>query len=237
MHCSQTGQLKVYSRGWQNESRRRWLQLLSVGWASSALLQGSHRKAKRWILDGTSTMAMSNCDDSFLPSKEPDNQWPQQTHFTEDGTSPRPQLHWMRDQCPMLCLSQEPPAWATHGSGRFTLAQRPAVLVTAWLWAGLAATYRVRVLDLNTCCEHAPGEPQVCAPHCKWVGELLTTAAVCNHEQCQELVFKPHFWQPLLLHQAETWKKVPAYLKACLLFRPYSSSDWGLILLFILGLS
>lgn len=138
----------------------------------------------------------------------PEGTW-QARIFSEDGTSPTPQLHWMRDRCPMLCPSQEPPAWAVPGAETFTLPQRPAVLVTAWLWSGLAATYRVRVLELNTRCEHAPGESQVCAPHCKWVGKLLTTAAACNHEQCQQLVFNPHFWQPLLLHKAETWKKCP----------------------------
>lgn len=162
MHCSQTGQLKIHTTGWQNEGRR-WVQLLSIGWASSALLRAmcssGHRKAKRWILHGTNTMATSNCDDSFPPWR---NLTTKDLSKLVSRTSPRPQLHWMRDQCSMLCPSQERPAWAMPGTRRFTLAQRSAVLVIAWLWAGLAATYRVRVLELNTCHEHFPGEPQLC---------------------------------------------------------------------------
>jgi len=99
----------------------------------------------------------------------------------------------MRDRCAILFPSQEPPPRAMPGTGRFTLAQRPAVLVTAWLWAGLAATHGVRVLELGTCWEHTPAEPRVCTPRCKRMGELLATAAACSHTRCQELVFNPHF--------------------------------------------
>lgn len=48
------------------------------------------------------------------------------------------------------------------GTGRFTLAQKQAVLVTAWLSAGLAATYRVRVLELNTSSTLTSAQAETC---------------------------------------------------------------------------
>lgn len=89
----------------------------------------------------------------------------------------------MRGQCTTLpasgctCVSS---AW------HWDIYTDTAALVTAWLGAGLAATYRV--LELDTCCQHTPGGPPGCAPHCNWVGGLLATADACNHKQHQALV-------------------------------------------------
>lgn len=88
---------------------------------------------------------------------------------------------------PSALLAQEAAVRAVPGTGTFPLAQRAAGLVTAWLWAGSAATYRVLELDtaVSTLLED-------CAPHCRCVGGLLPTAAACNHKQHQELVYSTH---------------------------------------------